>query len=229
VASADAADVDRAVRAARRAFEGVWNKTSARDRGRLLYRLAQLIERDADRLAQLETSDNGKPIRESRHIDLPQVIETFEYFAGWATKLEGETIPVAGSMFNYTLREPVGVCGQIIPWNFPLLMCAWKLAPALAAGNTCVLKPAEQTPVTAMELAKLIEEAGFPPGVVNIVPGFGETAGAALAGHPGVDKLAFTGSTEVGKISPKCRSSSGARPRTLCWPMRTLVRRWTVR
>jgi acyl-CoA reductase-like NAD-dependent aldehyde dehydrogenase len=200
VASADAADVDRAVRAARQAFEGVWNKTSARDRGRLLYKLAQLIERNADRLAQLETTDNGKPIRESRHIDLPQVIETFEYFAGWATKLEGETIPVAGSMFNYTLREPVGVCGQIIPWNFPLLMCAWKLAPALAAGNTCVLKPAEQTPVTAMELAKLIEEAGFPPGVVNIVTGFGETAGAALAGHPGVDKLAFTGSTEVGKL-----------------------------
>jgi acyl-CoA reductase-like NAD-dependent aldehyde dehydrogenase len=200
VAAGEGADIDRAVRAARHAFEGVWNKTSARDRGRLLYKLAQLIERDADRLAQLETADNGKPIRESRHIDLPQVIETFEYFAGWATKLEGETISVAASMFNYTLREPVGVCGQIIPWNFPLLMCAWKLAPALAAGNSCVLKPAEQTPVTAMELGKLIEEAGFPPGVVNIVPGFGETAGAALAAHRGVDKLAFTGSTEIGKL-----------------------------
>jgi aldehyde dehydrogenase (NAD+) len=203
VAEGDAGDIDRAVRAARKAYEGVWNKTSARDRGRMLYKLAQLIERDADRLAQLETADNGKPIRESRYIDLPQVIETFEYFAGWATKIEGETIPIAGPMFNYTLREPVGVCGQIIPWNFPLLMCAWKLAPALAAGNTCVLKPAEQTPVTAMELARLIEEAGFPAGVVNIVTGFGETAGAALASHQGVDKLAFTGSTEVGKLIAK--------------------------
>jgi acyl-CoA reductase-like NAD-dependent aldehyde dehydrogenase len=134
------------------------------------------------------------------YIDLPGVVENFEYFAGWATKIEGETIPVPGQMFNYTLREPLGVCGQIIPWNFPLLMAAWKLAPALAAGNTIVLKPAEQTPVTALELGKLIQEAGFPDGVVNIVPGYGETAGAALASHPGIDKIAFTGSTEVGKI-----------------------------
>ena len=208
VAEADSADVDRAVRAARGAFDGPWSRVSGRDRGRLLYKLAQLIERDARRLAELETADNGKPIRESLYIDLPQVIETFEYFAGWATKLEGETIPLSGTMFNYTLREPVGVCGQIIPWNFPLLMCAWKLAPALAAGNTCVLKPAEQTPVTAMELAKLIQEAGFPDGVVNIVPGYGETAGAALASHPGVDKIAFTGSTEVGKLIARAAANN---------------------
>jgi aldehyde dehydrogenase (NAD+) len=200
VAEADKADIDKAVNAARRAFEGKWSKMSARDRGRLLFKLALLIEERAKHLAELETADNGKPIRESLYVDLPQVAENFEYFAGWATKIEGETIPVPGKMFNYTLREPVGVCGQIIPWNFPLLMAAWKLAPALAAGNTVVLKPAEQTPVTAMELGKLIEEAGFPEGVVNIVPGYGETAGAALASHPGINKIAFTGSTEVGKI-----------------------------
>jgi len=200
VAEADKADVDKAVAAARRAFEGKWSKMSARDRGRLLYKLSQLIEAKSSELAALETADNGKPIKESTYIDLPGVVENFEYFAGWATKIEGETIPVPGQMFNYTLREPLGVCGQIIPWNFPLLMAAWKLAPALAAGNTIVLKPAEQTPVTAMELGKLFQEAGFPDGVVNIVPGYGETAGAALASHPGIDKIAFTGSTEVGKI-----------------------------
>ncbi len=200
VAEADKADVDKAVSAARRAFEGKWGKLSARDRGRLLYKLSQLIESRTQELALLETADNGKPIRESLYVDLPQVAENFEYFAGWATKIEGETIPVPGQMFNYTLREPVGVCGQIIPWNFPLLMAAWKLAPALAAGNTVVLKPAEQTPVTALELGKLIQEAGFPDGVVNIIPGYGETAGAALAAHPGINKIAFTGSTEVGKL-----------------------------
>ncbi|HLL70524.1 MAG TPA: aldehyde dehydrogenase family protein [Pyrinomonadaceae bacterium] len=200
IAEADKADVDKAVAAARRAFEGKWSRLSARDRGRLIYKLSQLIEAKSQELAALETADNGKPIRESAYVDLPQVVENFEYFAGWATKIEGETIPVPGQMFNYTLRQPLGVCGQIIPWNFPLLMAAWKLAPALAAGNTIVLKPAEQTPVTAMELGKLIQEAGFPDGVVNIVPGYGETAGAALASHPGIDKIAFTGSTEVGKI-----------------------------
>ena len=200
VAEADRADIDKAVAAARRAYEGKWSKLSARDRGRLLYKLSQLIEEHLPELAALETSDNGKPIKESLYVDLPQVVENFEYFAGWATKIEGETIPVPGKMFNYTLREPIGVCGQIIPWNFPLLMAAWKLAPALAAGNTVVLKPAEQTPVGAMELGKLIQEAGFPEGVVNIVPGYGETAGAALAAHPGIDKIAFTGSTEVGKL-----------------------------
>src|SRR5438045_5085326 len=200
VAEADQADVDKAVAAACKAMSGKWSKRSASSRGRLLYKLSQLIERDAEQLAKLETRDNGKPIKESTYIDLPGVVENFEYFAGWATKIEGETIPVPGQMFNYPLRDPVGVCGQIIPWNFPLLMAAWKLAPALCAGNTIVLKPAEQTPVTAMELGRLIQEAGFPDGVVNIVPGYGETAGAALASHPGIDKIAFTGSTEVGKL-----------------------------
>src|SRR2546425_3644333 len=208
VAEADKADVDKAVAAARKATTGKWAKMSARDRGRMLYKLSQLIEQHAAELAELETSDNGKPIRESTYIDLPGVVENFEYFAGWATKIEGETIPVPGQMFNYTLREPVGVCGQIIPWNFPLLMAAWKLAPALAAGNTVVLKPAEQTPVNAMELGKLIQEAGFPDGVVNIVPGYGETAGAALAAHPGIDKVAFTGSTEVGKLVAKAAADN---------------------
>src|ERR671928_538146 len=203
VAEADKADIDKAVAAARKAFEGKWGKMSARDRGRLLYKLSQLIEERSQELAQLETADNGKPLRESLYVDLPQVAENFEYFAGYATKIEGETIPVPGQMFNYTLREPLGVCGQIIPWNFPLLMAAWKLAPALAAGNTIVLKPAEQTPVTALELGRLFEEAGFQSGVVNIVPGFGETAGAALASHSGIDKIAFTGSTEVGKLIAK--------------------------
>ncbi len=200
VAEGDKADIDKAVVAARRAYEGKWSQMSARDRGRLLYKLSQLIEGKSQELAALETADNGKPIRESSYVDLPQVVENFEYFAGYATKIDGETISVPGQMFNYTLREPIGVCGQIIPWNFPLLMAAWKLAPALAAGNTIVLKPAEQTPVTAMELGKLFQEAGFPDGVLNIVPGYGETAGAALASHPGIDKIAFTGSTEVGKM-----------------------------
>src|SRR5713226_7019409 len=203
VAEADKADIDKAVKAARGAFEGKWSKLSARERGRLLYKLSQLLEQHSSELAALETADNGKPIKESLYVDLPQVVENFEYFAGWATKIEGETIPVPGRMFNYTLREPVGVCGQIIPWNFPLLMAAWKLAPALACGNTVVLKPAEQTPVTAVELAKLIQEAGFPEGVVNIIPGFGETAGAALSSHPGIDKIAITGASEVGKLIAK--------------------------
>ncbi len=208
VAEGDKADIDKAVAAARNAFEGKWSRVSARDRGRMMYKLAQLIEARIPELAALETADNGKPIKETTYVDLPQVVENFEYFAGWATKIEGETIPVPGQMFNYTLREPVGVCGQIIPWNFPLLMAAWKLAPALAAGNTIVLKPAEQTPVGAMELASLIQEAGFPDGVVNIVPGYGETAGAALASHPGIDKIAFTGSTEVGKLIARAASDN---------------------
>src|SRR5688500_18101440 len=166
VAEGDKADIDKAVAAARTALEGKWSKVSARDRGRMMYKLAQLIESRIGDLAALETADNGKPIKETTYVDLPQVVENFEYFAGWATKIEGETIPVPGQMFNYTLREPLGVCGQIIPWNFPLLMAAWKLAPALAAGHTVVLKPAAQTPATAMALGKLIQEAGFPDGVV---------------------------------------------------------------
>ena len=200
VAEADSADIDKAVGAARQALDGKWGKMSARDRGRLLYKLAQLIQARSPELAALETADNGKPIKESLYVDLPDVAENFEYFAGWANKVMGETIPVPGNFFNYTLREPLGVCGQIVPWNYPLLMAAWKLAPALACGNTVVLKPAEQTPVTALELGKLFLEAGFPDGVINIVPGYGETAGASLAAHKGIDKIAFTGSTEVGKL-----------------------------
>src|SRR5205823_3140386 len=186
VSHAGAQDVDRAVQAARGAFaEGSdWRKMSALDRGRRLAALARLIDQHADELAQLESLDNGKPVKFARAVDLTGAIAHFDYFAGWPTKIEGDVIPVAGrDMLCYAVREPVGVCGQIIPWNFPLLMAAWKVAPALAAGNTVVLKPAEQTPVTALELAKLIQEAGFPEGVVNIVTGYGETAGAALASH----------------------------------------------
>ncbi|TFH22130.1 MAG: aldehyde dehydrogenase family protein, partial [Myxococcales bacterium] len=201
IAEADAADVDKAVAAARRAVDsGPWSRLDARDRGRLIRKLADLIDANATELAVLETCDNGKPISETTNVDLPFVVDTFEYYAGWADKIHGETIPVRGPYLNYTLREPVGVVGQIIPWNFPLLMAAWKLGPALACGNTVVLKPAEQTPLTALRLAELIDEAGFPPGVVNVLPGYGETAGAALVKHPGVDKIAFTGSTEVGKL-----------------------------
>ncbi len=201
VAEGDAEDIDRAVAAARKAFEGdAWRKLTPSQRGRLLWKLADLIEAHADELAELETLDNGKPIKYSKGGDVPLTADHFRYFAGWATKLEGETIPVSiPNMFTYTLREPLGVVGQIIPWNFPMQMAAWKLAPALACGNTVVLKPAEQTPLTALRLGELICEAGFPDGVVNIVPGFGATAGAALAAHMDVDKIAFTGSTEVGR------------------------------
>ncbi len=199
VSFASAEDVDRAVKAARHALSsGPWAKMSPRERGRLLYKLADLIERDKERLAILESMDNGKPIGESMHFDIPQVIETFRYYAGWADKIYGDVNPVSGDFFSYTLKEPAGVVGQIIPWNFPLLMAAWKLAPALAAGCTSILKPAEQTPLTAIELGKLIMEAGFPGGVVNILTGDG-TTGAALASHKGIDKIAFTGSTEVGR------------------------------
>ncbi|ACV59510.1 aldehyde dehydrogenase family protein [Alicyclobacillus acidocaldarius] len=201
VAEAEAPDIDRAVKAARRAFEsGPWSRMSAAERSRLLYRLADLMEEHKLQLAQLETLDNGKPIRESLNADLPLAIEHIRYYAGWPTKVVGQTIPVAGKYFNYTRHEPVGVVGQIIPWNFPLLMACWKIGAALAMGCTVVLKPAEQTPLSALYLAKLIQEAGFPPGVVNVVPGFGETAGQALVEHPDVNKIAFTGSTEVGKL-----------------------------
>src|SRR5579883_524380 len=201
VAEGDAEDINRAVAAARKAFEsGPWPKLTPAQRGRLLWKLSDLIEQHAEELAQLETLDNGKPIKYSKAADIPLTVEHFRYFAGWATKIEGNTIPVSiPNIFTYTLREPVGVVGQIIPWNFPIQMAAWKLAPALACGNTVILKPAEQTPLSALRLGELILEAGFPEGVVNIVPGFGETAGAALSAHPDVDKIAFTGSTEVGK------------------------------
>lgn len=193
-------DIDHAVKAARKAFdEGRWSKMSASERSRLMYKLADLIEKNSEELAQLETLDNGKPIRETANADIPLAIEHMRYYAGWSTKIVGQTIPVNGPYFNYTRHEAVGVVGQIIPWNFPLLMAMWKLGAALATGCTVVLKPAEQTPLSALYLAELIAEAGFPEGVVNIVPGFGETAGQPLVDHPLVDKIAFTGSTEVGK------------------------------
>jgi acyl-CoA reductase-like NAD-dependent aldehyde dehydrogenase len=201
VSEAQKEDVDLAVQAARKAFdEGKWSRLSGAKRSLLLYRLADLMEQHKEELAQLDTLDNGKPIRESLNADVPLAIEHFRYYAGWATKIVGQTIPVSGNFFNYTRHEPVGVVGQIIPWNFPLLMAAWKLGAALATGCTVVLKPAEQTPLSALYLAGLIQEVGFPEGVVNVIPGFGETAGAPLVEHPLVDKIAFTGSTVVGKM-----------------------------
>ena len=209
VAEADAADVDEAVKAARNAFEnGPWPKMSAADRGRLLYKLADLIEEHADELAMLESRDNGKPFHVARSADLGLTIATYRYYAGWADKVQGRTVPVAGNYFTYIRHEPVGVVGQIIPWNFPLLMQAWKLAPALATGNTVVMKPAEQTPLTALRVGELLMEAGFPDGVVNILPGYGPTAGAAIANHMDVDKVAFTGSTEVGHLIMEAAAKS---------------------
>lgn len=201
VAEADAADVDLAVKAARRALEtGPWATMDARDRGRLINKLADLVEQHLDELAALETLDNGKPIRDSKAADLPLVVDCLRYYAGWADKIHGDTVPVRGNFFCYTRREPVGVVGQIIPWNFPLLMVAWKWGPALATGCTIVMKPAEQTPLSALRLGELALEAGFPKGVINLVPGYGPTAGAALVKHPGVDKIAFTGSTETAQL-----------------------------
>ncbi len=206
IAEGDREDIDRAVKAARKAFESdAWADMPASQRGRLIWKLGDLIEERLEEFAQLESLDNGKPLSVARVADVPLAVDLFHYMAGWATKIEGNTIPISASSkhvkyFAYTRREPVGVVGQIIPWNFPLLMAAWKLGPALATGCTVVLKPAEQTPLSALLLAELIAEAGFPEGVVNVVPGYGETAGAALASHPDVDKIAFTGSTEVGKL-----------------------------
>ena len=207
VAEGDREDIDRAVKAARAAFEtGPWSKLTASERGRLIWKLADLLEENLEEFATLETLDNGKPLKVARAADIPLAVDLFRYMAGWSTKIEGTTIPISvpytpgAKYLAYTLREPVGVVGQIIPWNFPLLMAAWKLGPALATGCTVVLKPAEQTPLSCLRLGELIQEAGIPDGVVNIVPGYGETAGAALAAHPDVDKVAFTGSTEVGKL-----------------------------
>ncbi len=206
VAEGDREDINRAVKAARKAFEsGAWPEMSASERGRLVWKLGDLMEERLEEFAQLESLDNGKPLSVARVADVPLAVDLFRYMAGWATKIEGNTIPIStkskrNQYFAYTRREPVGVVGQIIPWNFPLLMAAWKLGPALATGCTVVLKPAEQTPLSALLLAELVADAGFPEGVVNVVPGYGETAGAALAAHPDVDKIAFTGSTEVGKI-----------------------------
>ena len=216
VAEADAADVEQAVQAARRAFEhGSWRTMRASERGRLLHRLADLIESNTDQLAMLESLDNGKPVSVAKAVDVVKTVACYRYFAGWTDKVHGKTIPIDGDFLCYTRHEPFGVVGQIIPWNFPMLMMAWKLAPALATGNTVVLKPAEQTPLSALRIGELIVEAGFPEGVVNILPGFGPTAGAAIAWHMDVDKVAFTGSTEVGRLVMEAAAKSNLKPVTL--------------
>ncbi|MCC6420398.1 MAG: aldehyde dehydrogenase family protein [Gemmataceae bacterium] len=200
VAEGDRADVDLAVKAARKAFEeGPWAKLNASERGRLLHKLADLIEKNQEELAALESLDNGKPYRDALTADLPLTIKCYRYYAGWADKIHGKTIPVEGPYFCYTRHEPIGVVGQIIPWNFPLLMQAWKWGPALATGCTIVLKPAEQTPLTALYVARLAQEAGFPDGAINVIPGYGPTAGAAISGHMGIDKVAFTGEHTTGQ------------------------------
>jgi phenylacetaldehyde dehydrogenase len=222
VAEGDAEDINRAVKAARRAFEeGPWSRMSPSERGRIIWRIGDLILEHVDELAQLESLDNGKPFAVAQAADVPLAADLFHYMAGWATKIEGNTINISvpympGANFHsYTLREPIGVVGQIIPWNFPLLMAAWKLGPALATGNCVILKPAEQTPLSALRLAELIAEAGVPDGVVNVVPGYGETAGAALAAHMDVNKVAFTGSTEVGKLIVAAAGASNLKKLTL--------------
>jgi aldehyde dehydrogenase (NAD+) len=198
VAEAKAADIDRAVAAAQTAFP-TWGRTPAAERGRLLLRLADAIEANAEELAQLESLDTGHPLRDTRMLDVPRTAVTFRYFGGMADKLEGTVVPVEKGFLNYVLREPVGVVGQIVPWNFPLMFCSWKMGPALAAGNCVVMKPAELTPLSSLRIAELMGDVGFPPGVANILPGYGHTAGAYLAGHPGVQKIAFTGSTATGR------------------------------
>ena len=215
VAEGDKEDIERAVASARKAFEsGPWRDMTPSERGRLVWKIGDLILENVDELAELESIDNGKPKGVAQVADVPLAADLFHYMAGWATKLEGNTIPISvpyapGARHHaYTLREPVGVVGQIIPWNFPLLMAAWKLGPALATGCCVVLKPAEQTPLSALRLGEILLEAGLPEGVVNIVPGYGETAGGALAAHDGVDKVAFTGSTEVGKIIVKAAAGN---------------------
>ena len=222
IAEGDAEDINRAVTAARKAFEeGPWSRMTPSDRGRIVWKIGDLILEHTDELAQLESLDNGKPFVVAQAADIPLAADLFHYMAGWATKIEGNSIDISvpympGANFHaYTRREAIGVVGQIIPWNFPLLMAAWKLGPALAAGCTVVLKPAEQTPLTALRLAELIAEAGVPDGVVNVVPGYGETAGAALAAHPDVDKVAFTGSTEVGKLIVQAAGATNLKKLTL--------------
>ncbi|XP_002730825.1 aldehyde dehydrogenase, mitochondrial-like [Saccoglossus kowalevskii] len=216
VQEADKADVNLAVKAAREAFKlgSPWRCMDASARGRLLYKLADLVERDKDYFAALETLDNGIPYNDGMGT-IEEVIQVLRYYGGWADKIHGKTIPIDGSFFCYTRHEPIGVCGQIIPWNFPMEMVSWKLGPALAAGNTVVLKPAEQTPLTALYTAALVKEAGFPPGVVNVVPGYGPTAGAAISEHMDVDKVAFTGSVDVGKIIKTAAATSNLKRVTL--------------
>jgi acyl-CoA reductase-like NAD-dependent aldehyde dehydrogenase len=199
VPSAEQSDVDAAVSAARAAFEGPWRQLTARERGRLLWKLGERLLERLDEIALLETLHNGKPIHESRHVEVPAAAECFQYYAGWTDKLHGETIPVKGDYLTYTVREPLGVVAAIVPWNFPLLLTAWKVAPALACGNVVIIKPASQTPLTALALARISAEVGIPPGVVNVVTGSGQTVGAMLVKHPGIDKIAFTGDTSTGR------------------------------
>lgn len=209
VAEAGAEDVDLAVKAARAAFEsGPWAEMAPSERGRLLYKAAQKLWENLDRLAEIESTDNGLPINETKYIAMPATIDVLEFYAGLANKIQGETLSSPGNRFNYTLREPVGVVGAIVPWNFPLMLTMWKLAPALAAGNTIVIKPAEQTPISVLEMVKIFQEAGIPDGVINVVPGFGPTAGQALVTHPEVDKVAFTGSTETGRLIMQAASNT---------------------
>uniref|UniRef100_A0A8C8MDZ3 Aldehyde dehydrogenase domain-containing protein n=1 Tax=Oncorhynchus tshawytscha TaxID=74940 RepID=A0A8C8MDZ3_ONCTS len=217
VQEAEKADVDKAVQAARLAFTlgSVWRRMDASERGRLLAKLADLVERDSAYLATIESMDSGKPFLPTLFVDLQGTIKTLRYYAGYADKIHGTSIPMDGDYLSFTRHEPIGVCGQIIPWNFPLMMTAWKLGPALACGNTVVLKPAEQTPLTCLYIGSLVKEAGFPPGVVNILPGFGPTAGAAIASHMGIDKVAFTGSTEVGKLIQEAAGKSNLKRVTL--------------
>ncbi len=199
VPSAEKSDVDDAVAAARAAFNGPWSKLSARERGRLVWKIGERLLERADEIARLETLHNGKPIFESRHIEIPAAAECFQYYAGWADKVTGETIPTRGSALTYTLREPIGVVAAIVPWNFPLLLTAWKVAPALATGNTVVIKPASQTPLTALALAEIAREVGVPAGVINVVTGPGSKVGQMIVEHPGIDKIAFTGDTKTGR------------------------------
>src|SRR3954452_13276484 len=199
VPSADRADLDAAVTAARAALDGPWGTMSARERGRLVRKLGERLLERADEVSRLETLHNGKPITEARHVEIPAAAECFEYYGGWSDKVMGETIPVKGNHLAYTLREPIGVVAAIVPWNFPLLLASWKVAPALACGNTVVLKPASQTPLTALALGEIAVEVGLPPGVLNVLTGAGATVGQALVEHPGIDKIAFTGDTSTGK------------------------------
>ncbi|XAR48057.1 Phenylacetaldehyde dehydrogenase [Bertholletia excelsa] len=216
VAEADVEDINRAVCAARKAFdEGPWPKMTAYERSKILLQFADLVEKHNDEIAALETWDNGKPYEQSAKIEIPMFVRLFRYYAGWADKIHGLTVPADGPYHVQTLHEPIGVAGQIIPWNFPLLMYAWKVGPALACGNTVVLKTAEQTPLSALYVSKLLHEAGLPTGVVNVVSGFGPTAGAALASHMDVDKVAFTGSTATGKIILELAAKSNLKATTL--------------
>jgi aldehyde dehydrogenase (NAD+) len=199
VAAGAAADLDAAVAAARAALSGPWGKMSARERGRLIWKLGEKLTEQADAIARLETLHNGKPITESRHVEIPMAADCLQYYAGWADKIHGDTIPVKGNALVYTMREPLGVVAAIVPWNFPLLIAMWKVAPALATGNTVILKPASQTPLTALALGQLAIECGFPPGVLNVMTGSGSTLGQAIVSHPGIDKIAFTGDTSTGR------------------------------